>query len=667
MREQYQSLFSPIRIGSCEIKNRYAMAPMGTFGLTDRQGIFNEDCIEYYVTRAKGGVGLIITGMNIVEDRYEKNMPSGVPIISAGVDHAVLRMRMQELTQRVHAYNCRIFLQMSAGFGRAAHIGRFCGGAVAPSPVANRFRPEIEHRALTTEEIRTYIDSFGREAAFAQSAGFDGVEVHALHEGYLLDQFATELFNRRTDQYGGSLGNRYRMAVEILQAIKGTCGPRFPVALRFSPKHCMKGIGEGGLPGEDYQEAGRDMPEGLWAAKYLEEQGYDAFDVDLGCYDAHFWSHPPVFFQDGMYLDAARQVRQCVSVPVLVSGRMDDPDLGARAIREGACDMVALGRALLADPELPDKIHAGEPEQVRTCISCNYGCSARLRTAGRIGCSVNAQCAQERSRRIFPALHPMRVAVVGGGPAGMEFARVSRLRGHEVILFERGPALGGKLIPASQAPFKHHDAQLTAWYTRQLAELGVDVRLNTPASPERLAALAPGCVAIACGAEPVIPPVPGVGQGHVYTVTQLLMDIGQAGRTVTVIGAGQAGVELALWLSSLDRQVTLVGRGPDIMKGGYHNAVTMAKLLLRRDHVSVLCNTAVSRIAEDGVYANGADGAELFIPADTVALAAGFRSDRTLYDQVKDLAPRVFLLGDADRAQNVYNAIHTAYETAYQL
>lgn len=398
MLDRHAPLFQEISIGSCKIKNRYAMAPMGTFGMTDAAGIMNEDCIKYYVERAKGGAGLIITGMCIIEDRFEKNAPTGVPLFSASVDHKILRERMLRLTEGVHTYGCKIFLQMSAGFGRAAHLGLFCGGAVAPSETPNRFKPEITHRALTLSEIQCCIDSFAREAAFAKSVGFDGVEIHALHEGYLLDQFATEFFNRRTDQYGGSFENRYRFSIDILKGVKSACGDEFPVSLRYSPKHYMKGVGQGALPGEDFAELGRDMPEGLRAAAYLEKAGYDALDVDLGCYDAHFWSHPPVFFRDGMYLEAAALIKQTVNIPVLVSGRMDDPDFGAQAIRAGQCDMVALGRPLLADPELPQKVFRGEPERVRTCISCNYGCSVRIRTEGTIGCAVNAQCARERTR-----------------------------------------------------------------------------------------------------------------------------------------------------------------------------------------------------------------------------------------------------------------------------
>lgn len=666
MLKKHQPLFEEIKIGGCVIKNRYAMSPMGTFGMTDAEGAMDAACVEYYTRRARGGAGLIITGMCIVEDRFEKNAPTGVPLFSASVDHERLKIRMRRLTDSVHAYGCKIFLQLSAGFGRAAHIGLFCGGAVAPSEIPNRFRPEILHRALTVEEIRTYIESFGREAAFAKSVGFDGIEIHALHEGYLLDQFATSLFNSRQDAYGGSFENNYRFAVEALQAVKASCGADFPVALRYSPKHCMKAAGLGGLPGEDYAEAGRDMPEGLRAAAYLERAGYDALDVDLGCYDAHFWSHPPVYFDDGMYLEAAAQVKRHVNIPVLVSGRMDDPDRGAEAIADGRCDMVALGRPLLADPDLPNKIRAGGPERVRTCISCNYGCSVRIRTAGTIGCAVNPECAREDLGPVRPALRKKRILVAGGGPAGMEFARVSRLRGHEVLLAERENVLGGQLIPAGAAPFKHHDRQLAAWYERELRALGVTIQLGAAVDREMVLACRPDCLAVAAGARPAALRIPGAELPHVRPLTAVLMDIQSAADTVAIIGAGQAGVELGVWLCRLGKQVAILSRSGNFMKGAYHNAAVMARLLLERYGASLIFNAGIQEIQPDKVLFTR-DGQAGEVPARTVVNATGFVPDRALYDAAKDLVPEIFLLGDAASPGNVYRAVHSAYETARRL
>lgn len=664
MIQKHKTLFDEIKIGECVIKNRFVMAPMGNFGMTDETGTMNDEAIEYYVERAKGGVGLIITGMCIIEDQYEKNAPTGVPLFSSSVNHEVLKKRMRRLTERVHAYNCKIFLQMSGGFGRASHMGLFCEGAVAPSPVANRFKPEIMHRALTIDEIQTYIDSFAREAKFAQSVGFDGVEIHALHEGYLLDQFATELFNQRNDIYGGSFENRYRFSIEILNAIKTACGRNFPVSLRYSPKHCIKAIGVGGLPGEKYKELGRDMPEGIQAAKYLEAAGYDALDVDLGSYDAHFWSHPPVYFEDAMYLDAANAVKKAVTIPVMVSGRMDDPDLAAESIQTGKCDMIALGRPLLADPDLPNKIHAGEPNQVRTCISCNYGCSVRIRTEGCIGCSVNAECAREKQRVIVATQNAKKIVVVGGGPAGMEFARVASMRGHKVVLYEKQKELGGQLIPASKAPFKKHDRKLIEWFKLQLLNENVELHLNEAASEETIIRENPDCLIISAGATPTEIVLPGQENNHIFSVTEMSSNIEKAGENIIIIGAGQTGVELGIWLGKLGKKVKILNRSANIMKGGYHNAVTMAMQLLEQYRAEVICNMEVVEILPDSVKIKLKSGDEKILQADTIVTALGFHSDRSLYDQMKNKINQVFIIGDAKKPQNVYQAIHEAYEIA---
>lgn len=664
MLDQHRELFQEIKIAECKIKNRYVMAPMGNFGMTDNGGIMSEACIEYYVERARGGVGLIITGMCIVEDQYEKNDPMGVPLFSKNVNHSILKKRMQRLTDRVHAYNCKIFLQLSAGFGRAAHMGLFCNGAVAPSEVRNRFKPEIIHRALSTAEIQEYIHSFAREALFAKSIGFDGVEIHALHEGYLLDQFATEIFNQRTDQYGGSFENRYRMSVEVLASIKNACGGNYPVSLRYSPKHCMKDFGIGGLPGEAYMEIGRDMPEGIAAAKYLEKAGYDAFNVDIGSYDAHFWSHPPVYFKDGMYLEAAEAIKKEVKVPVIVSGRMDDPDFGAEAIRNNKCDMVALGRPLLADPHLPDKVHAGQCNDIRPCISCNYGCSVRIRTEGTIGCSVNAECALETVRKITPTLMKRKIVVVGGGPAGMEFARIASQRGHEVVLLEQENELGGQLIPASKAPFKHHDRQLIDWLMKSLKDNKVKIQLNCKATKEKIMSYHPQCVVIANGAVSNKPIIPGIDRKNVFSVTDISKNINEAGNDIVIIGAGQTGVELGIWLSELGKRVTILNRSSNFMKGGYHNAVQMAKQLLERAHAEIITEVNIDEIQEDGVILSNSEGQIRKVCADTVVIAMGFKTNHSLYEEIKNDVDQVYIIGDAVSPRNVYNAIHSAYEVA---
>ena len=342
---KYKNLFTPVTIGSVTIKNRFAMAPMGPLGLADAQGGFNQRGIDYYTERAKGGTGLIITGVTFSDCKVETQSMPNCPNSTFNPVHFIRTGR--EMTERVHAYGSKIFLMMSAGFGRVTiptNLGEF--PPVAPSAIPHRWLDKI-CRPLTVEEIHSIVKSFGDGAYNAMRAGFDGVEIHAVHEGYLLDQFAISMFNQRTDEYGGSLENRLRFAREVVEEIKSRCGKDFPVALRFSVKSMIKDWREGALPGEEFEEKGRDVEEGLAAARLLVEYGYDALDTDVGTYDAWWWNHPPMYQKKGLYRPYCRMVKEAVDVPVLCAGRMDNLDMALEALEKGECDIISLGGNLI--------------------------------------------------------------------------------------------------------------------------------------------------------------------------------------------------------------------------------------------------------------------------------------------------------------------------------
>lgn len=335
MQEKYRVLFEPGRIAGVPLKNRFYMAPIGPSGMCDAEGAFTETAVEYYAVRARGGVGLIITGDCFVENEIQ---PCVMP------SHVVPTLRptcfirsAKRLTERVHAYGTKIFIQLSAGFGRVGHASNVSGDVIAPSPVEHRWIKGLMCREMTVEEIHTFVRKFGEAAAHAKKAGFDGVEIHAIHEGYLLDQFTLALFNKRTDAYGGSLENRLRFAVEIVQEIKRVCGADFPVGVRYSPKSFVRDMNEkaGGLPGQEFEELGRDMDEGLTVAKMLQDAGYDFLDADVGSYESWHWSHPPMYHQKGMYLPYVSQLKKVVEIPVMCAGRMDNPDISSAALAGG--------------------------------------------------------------------------------------------------------------------------------------------------------------------------------------------------------------------------------------------------------------------------------------------------------------------------------------------
>lgn len=456
----YSKIFEPIKIGKAEVKNRIAMAPMVVRGLTTMGGAFSQRAIDYYIERARGGTGLIITSLVRVENEIEKFPMPSVPCLSLNPGHFI--QTACELTEGVHAYGARIFIQLTGGVGRVGRPRNLLSRPIAPSAIPNYWDPSITCREMTTEEVERLVRAFGEATKVAIAAGFDGIEIHAVHEGYLIDQFAIAMFNRRTDKYGGDLRARLTLPVEIVKEIKHQVGADFPVQLRYSIKSFIKNWCQGGLPGEQFQEAGRDTEEGLAAARILEEAGYDAFNADAGSYDAWYWAHPPLYQEHGCYLPLTERLKKVVTVPVLVAGRMELPELAAAAIAEGKADIVCLGRGLLAEPSWSNKVLEGKIQRIRPCLGCQ-DCIERTALGRPLSCSVNPACGRERDYAVQPAREVKSVMVIGGGVAGMEAVRVAARRGHRVSLYEKNDKLGGHLIASSVPVFKQDMVRLLKW------------------------------------------------------------------------------------------------------------------------------------------------------------------------------------------------------------
>lgn len=656
-------LFTPIKIGNVEIKNRYTMAPMGPLGLSDSEGGWNQRGIDYYTARAKGGIGLVCTGVTFSDCEVEQQSMPNCPNSTYNPVHFVRTSR--EMTERVHAYGSKIFLMMSGGFGRVTiptNLGEF--PPVAPSAIPHRWLDKT-CRPLTTDEIHSIVKSFGKGARNAQRAGFDGVEIHAVHEGYLIDQFAISMFNQRDDEYGGSLENRLRLAREIVEEIKSACGDDFPVALRFSLKSMIKDWRDGALPGEEFDEKGRDIEEGLEAAKLLEKYGYDALDTDVGTYDAWWWNHPPMYQEKGLYRKYGKMVKEVVDIPVILAGRMDDPDMAAASIEAGECDMVGLGRPTLADPEIVNKIRAGRWSEVRPCISCQEGCMGRIQEFSAINCAVNPQCARERVAAYNPVIGPAkRVAVIGGGPAGCEAARVLATRGHKPEVFEKGSQLGGNLIPGGAPDFKEDDLALARWFGVELERLGVPVHLNHEVAPGELVPGDWDAVIVATGS---VPKRFSLGDDErTFVAEQVLLGQKDPGESTVVIGGGLVGCELALMLAREGKKVSIVEALPKLMavNGPLCSAnKEMLERLIPYNGVDVICGASAKGYA-DGVLTVEHDGQTSEIACDSVILAVGYRSNAALYDEIRRGFPESYLLGDASRVSNIMYAIWDAFEVA---
>ena len=659
---KYQKLFTPVKIGSVTIKNRFAMAPMGPLGLADAQGGFNQRGIDYYTERAKGGTGLIITGVTFSDCKVETQSMPNCPNSTYNPVHFIRTSR--EMTERVHAYGSKIFLMMSAGFGRVTiptNLGEF--PPVAPSAIPHRWLDKI-CRPLTAEEIRSIVKSFGDGAYNAKRGGFDGVEIHAVHEGYLLDQFAISMFNQRTDEYGGSLENRLRFAKEIVEEIKSRCGEDFPVALRFSVKSMIKDWREGALPGEEFTEMGRDIEEGLQAAKLLVEYGYDALDTDVGTYDAWWWNHPPMYQKKGLFRPYCKMVKKVVNVPVLCAGRMDDPDMALEALEKGECDIISLGRPLLADPDYVNKLRAGRVKEIRPCISCQEGCMGRIQEYSMINCAVNPQAARERDMAYAPVLTSRKVLVVGGGVAGCEAARVLAVRGHRPEVYEKGGCLGGNLIPGGAPEFKEDDLALAAWYADALERLHVPVHLNHEVTKEEVLAGDWDAVIVATGSSPK---TFSLGDDdHVYTASQVLLKEKDCGESTVIVGGGLVGCETALWLARHGRKVTIVEALDKILAVNgplCHANKDMLERLVPFNGVEVVTGAKVKSY-QDGVLTAETDEGEKKISCDSVILAVGYREEDSLYRQLEFDVPEIYLLGDARKVSNIMYAIWDAFEVA---
>lgn len=659
---KYSKLFSPIKIGSITIKNRFAMAPMGPLGLADANGGWNQRGIDYYVERAKGGTGLIITGVTFFDQVVEKQDPTTVPNPLYKPVNFVKTSR--EMTERIHAYGSKIFLQLSGGFGRVTiptNVGDI--PPIAPSAIPHRWLDKT-CRAITVDEIHAIVKQFGEAAFHAKRAGFDGVQIHAVHEGYLIDQFAISMFNQRTDEYGGSLENRLRFAKEIVEEIKKTCGDDFPVTLRFSLKSMIKDWRVGALPGEDFEEKGRDTEEGLKAAKLLESYGYDALDTDVGTYDAWWWNHPPMYQKKGLYREYCKMVKEVVDIPVFCAGRMDNPDMALEAIENGECDVIDLGRPLLADPDYCNKLRCGKITQIRPCISCHEGCMGRVASYSLLNCAVNPQAARERVNAYEPILKKKKVLIVGGGVAGCEAARVLAIRGHQPVVYEKGSRLGGNLIPGGAPDFKGDDIALADWYTNELNRLGVHVHLNTELNEEEIKTMDYDTVILATGSKPK---VFSLGDdSHTYTAEQVLLKQKDAGKKTVVVGGGLVGCETALWLAQNGIHVTIVEALDKVMAvNGPLCAANkeMLEALLPFNGVEIITGAKVTEFANGEVKVDTKEGSKT-IMSDSVILSVGYKEENTLYNNLQFDIPDLYLLGDAKKVSNIMYAIWDAFEVA---
>lgn len=687
MDQKYEALFTPWKIGNVEIKNRIVMCPMGgtsLFGWFELGGChFDKEAAKLFIERANNNVGLIIPGIAPLRDTFWGKWLWQNPKMFE---------ELKEFMDEIHKTGAKLFIQLTAGMGRSwaitelvapLHRNKFTRALIkpildtshelaSPSPQPSRWAPDIICPEMTKEQIHEIIEAFAKTAKLCRDAGVDGVEVHAVHEGYLLDQFAIEFFNKRTDEYGGSFENRYRFAVEVVKAIKEACGSDYPVSLRYSAVSKMKGFCEGAMPGEDYKEVGRDMEESEKAAKYLQDAGYDMLNADNGTYDSWYWCHPPMYMPQNCNLEEVAHIKKFVDIPVVCAGRME-PDAGAKAIEEGKIDGVGVARQFLADPEWITKIIEDRLEDIKPCICCHAGCfnfsSSKghantqdlLDTMGLSRCAINPKTMQSKKYKIEPAKKAKKIAVIGGGIGGMEAAMVCAQRGHKVDLYEKSDKLGGVFIAAAAPSYKEKDRDLIAWYNREIQRYdAITVHMNTEVKD--IATLNADEVIVATGA--IANTIPVKGADKAIEAIDFLLDNSLAGDNVVVVGGGLTGCEIAYELYLQGKKPVIVEMQDDLVTTP---GVALANTSYLRDFfktnkVPVYLESRTTEIRDDGVTIATKDGKTIDVPADTVILSVGYKPA-----PIAEKSKKVHVIGDANKVGNLRTVIWGAWDVAMKL
>lgn len=651
--QNYEHLGKPLQIGRLTIKNRFCMAPIGGGQHHLPGGGLKDETIQYLIERAKGGFGLIFTGAIAADGTVDPYTGVG-PTILQNPD--AFKITATELNERAGAYGTKIFAQITMG------LGRNYPNLPAPSAVHVFRHPGEVSPELTIDQIKSKIESVVKASKIAKDSGFSGVEVHSIHWGYLLDQFALSMMNHRTDEYGGSLENRLRAAKEILEGIKQECGSDFPVSMRLGLKTFVKGFEQASLTGEE--EIGRTLEEGVGIAKLLESYGYDCLNVDTGIYDSFYYACPPMYMPKGYLVELAAKAKEAVNIPILAGGRMNEADIAENAIQDGKIDAVVLGRAALADPEYPNKVLTGHTEKIRPCIACNQGCITRLQQGKQPTCAVNPVAMREVRYALRPCVQPKKVVVVGGGVAGMEAARTAAMRGHKVFLYEKNGSLGGNLIPGGSHSFKKEVRELNAWYQNELKALPVEIHTGETVTSEQLRNMDADVIILATGSVPVMPNIPGMDDKKVLGCMEAFAHPEKVGQKVMVIGGGLVGCEMALDYAQDGKEVMVVEALPKILSAGILSPIPNGQMihdLFEHHHVTVLEKHRLSAV-ENGKVILESDGQKKVLDADTVVIAVGFRPAPSMAQELQGCGAVVYEIGDGQKVSTILHAVWDGYE-----
>ena len=650
--KKYPNIFSEFKIGNIVIPNRLVMSPMGVghYG-----AFFEERLVEFYGARARGGLGLILTE-NCYVDSFEADpYPRFMPV--PRFDDKTKISRAHAIAQRVKYYGGVPGIQLGAGQGRNAE------GLIPEQPPASSSvmpcldDPSIMCREMTEADIQRKLDAFERAAGMAVECGFEIIEVHA-HSGYLLEQFFNKNINRRTDKYGGNAENRFRFAAEILQAIRKGSGGKVGVSIRLSLDHvCSDGI---------------TLEEGLEYCKLAEKAGYDAVHVDAGSRAALEWTVPPPYLGTTPLRKYAKAAKQVVNIPVIAVGGYLMPEEVEDTLASGDADFVALGRAIMADPDWAMKVKLGKEDEIRGCIQCAERCSMYTFFNKAATCSVNPTCGVENDLKLEKTENPKRVTVIGGGPAGMVTALVAKRRGHQVKLLEKSDKLGGNMNIVGMEECKPGVRNYNRYLQRQMEIHNIDVEYNCEATLEKVRETNPDAVVAATGSEIFIPGIPGFDSEKVVDVKEYHERVKptlKGGEKMVVVGGGITGTEVALALGEKGCDVTLVEYMSDFATDlcYVNRSGLMHQIERHSDNITLMPNTKCVRIEGDTLYCEGKDGSEIKLPFEHVVCCIGLRADDTLAKQLADEYPETYIIGDVKERKKIGDAVQAAFFTGTRL
>ena len=686
MNEKYNALFTPFKIGNVEIKNRIVQCSMGgtsLFGWLEPCH-FDKEAAHFLLQRAQKGVGLVLPGMQCVRDTMGRRWL---------YQNKKMFKELKPYMEEFHKTGAKLFIQLAAGFGRsmavtpwmvalgknpilnkiASPIVDVQYSCASASETPNRWAEDMPSRPLTVKEIREMVDAFGKTAKMLRDAGVDGVEIHAVHEGYLLDQFTMENWNHRTDEYGGSFENRFRFPVEIVQCIKKYAGEDFPVSLRYSVKSYTKTWGKGAVPGEEFVEWGRDYEESKKAIKYLGDMGYDFFNCDNGTYDAWYWAHPPQYMPDNCNLADVEMIRNYTDKPVACAGRML-PETAAEEIAAGRLDAMAIARQNLVDPDWIIKIQEGREDEIKPCIRCHNGCFNFAKYKGtpniqaledslHLGrCALTPSTMQHNRYKIVPTKHPKKVAIIGAGIGGVEAALVLKQRGHKPVIFEKTDRIGGLFLTASAMSFKENDKALIRWYENEVKKQGLDIRFNTEIN-DLGTVRGFDAIIVATGAVPRKMVIPGFEK--CLTFTQLLREKYPVGDKVLFFGGGQSACEAAYEMIKQGKHPMIVEFARDLVPA---QNVCLSNASFLRDamefhKVPVYLEHTIREIKDKTAVVASKDGKNVFeIEYDNIVNGIGF-----VPAPVGGKAKNVHRVGDCVTIGNLRTAIWRAWDVAMKI